>query len=154
MIENLTTEKIVKRLKFVNKIGILLTIAGIITFLLKNHFSDGVFSIIGKSLDSVFMIVMGIVTFILSKREIVNVDGNRITFYENGFSCKIKGNEYQFNQENKPKAIDIKLKIIEIITSDDTILVLNLDYYATDFVTRKKIKETFAQYKQGEFLRS
>lgn len=148
MKETYTTEKVTKRLRLITKLTLLMTIVGVILLVTDIYSADQISgSSIGKSLDSAFMIVIGIGAFIVFRKTSKNIDGNYIEFYENGFSCKINGKDYRFSQENKPKSIDIKLKSVDITTSDNATLVVVLDYYSKDFVTRKKIKEGIAQYK-------
>ncbi len=148
MKETYTTEKVAKRLRLITKLALLMAIAGAILLVTSIYSADRISGgFIGKSLDSAFMIVIGIGTFIVFRKTTKNIDGNYIEFYENGVSCKINGNDYQFSQENKPKSIDIKLKSVDITTSDNATLIVVLDYYSKDFATRKKIKERFTQYK-------
>ena len=67
----------------------------------------------------------------------------RLTFNDDGVLFRTDEEEIVFNRENKPKSIEVKLKTIDIVTQNDRVIVVSLEDFSTDTLTRREIKEGF-----------
>jgi hypothetical protein len=76
------------------------------------------------------------------------VSGKQLTFDDDGVIFCTSNEEIAFNRENKPKSIAIKLKTINIITRDNREIVVTLDDFSTNTLTRREIEEEFKKLEE------
>jgi hypothetical protein len=150
MKKTFTSEKMVGKFKRLKLMAIVLLVVGtIITFL--SFFRDsngGTFEAFGGILDNLFLFGGSIYLFFFARKKLKQVSGKQLTFDDDGVLYRSGDEEIVFNRENKPKSIEVKLKTIDIVTQNDRVIVVTLDDFSTDTLTRREIKEGFKKLEE------
>ncbi len=154
MKKTFTTEKMVKKFKRMRLFSLILLVFGIIIivtelFLILKE-SGETFKTISIFVEDSFIFVSAVYLFFFARNKLSRVSGKLITFDDNGVLLRLNQENIAFNRENKPKSIAIKLKTINITTRDDREIIITLDDFSTNTMTRREIKEEFK--KLGEKL--
>ncbi len=144
-----TTEEMVKRVRRLKKLALGLIFLGMmIVFISLFGKHGGTFQLIGQMLDDLFVLGTGFYLLMRSNKRLKKIEKESLFFNEDGVVIRLNEKEIKLDKSNKPKAITIKLKTINIITHDGQEIVVNLDDYSTNTMIRKEIKKQFDDLKE------
>ena len=141
MKEKYTTEKAAGKFKKLSYLGIVLIVIGILLLFTENYSNIGVYQLIGTIADKIIMIFAGTFMYIFFTKKFKQLNGNYFEIDENTLTIKTNNTVISFDSENKPKSMEISLKIINIVSADNIDFEINLDEYSNEFKVRKRIKE-------------
>ena len=144
-----TTEEILKKFKRLKTLSLFIIIIGII-FIIMSLFKEhgGTFQSIGQMLDDLLILGSGTYLLLFSNKKLKKITGEILIFDENGAIIHLNEKKIKLDKDNKPKVITINLKTISIITHNNQEIVVNLDNYSSNTMTRKEIKKQFENLKE------
>ena len=141
MKETFTTEKAAGKFKKLSYLGIALIVIGILLLFSENYSDIGIFQLIGKIADKVFMLFAGTFLYVFFTKRSKLLTENYFEIDEDTLTIKTNNKSISFDLDNKPKSITINLKTIDIVSIDSIDFIINLDDYSSDFKIKRQIKE-------------
>ena len=134
------TEKTTSKLQNRITISWFLIIAGIILLFFKDFASIRNFQSIGKILDSLIILILGISILVEAKRKIGKIKDIQFGVNPQGFTLKSHDVTRHFSLSNPAASIKLSFKKISIVSTENEIIEIDLDNYSLNYEDSKKIR--------------